>query len=368
MRAPIYLSLMNNCTEIAEPELGRDGLDAQESDHQTSLAKRFEGALAHCKVETECLDNRLWDELPERERTARLIGAMGSQSKAARYRDCYVNAIPVDCPACLEKYFSRYSCTLRYCEHCGQWHFSRLMRKYREPISKLIAEGRRRGKTLAMLTFTIRAYDRMPERDEPRRLLQLVRKLFRALGLPDKEWGCIFAVETGHELAVKHPGRKAEGWNLHVHALYYGPYLNWSDGIQRWKELTAGQGQGFYIKQCPSWRRDPERAVRRALVHHFGYILKPAAVTAERIAALEVLFSGIRRVHALGLFYRLPKSETPIPGPRCPKCGHALPLNLRAWHKSERVPVSELEAEGRRDWRAVKRELGRALAFGGRAP
>jgi hypothetical protein len=242
------------------------------------------------------------------------------------------------------------------------------MRKYREPISKLIAEGRKRGKTLAMLTFTIRAYDRMPERDEPRRLLQLVRKLFRALGLPDKEWGCIFAVETGHELAVKHPGRKAEGWNLHVHALYYGPYLNWSDGIQRWKELTAGQGRGFYIKQCPSWRRDPERAVRRALVHHFGYILKPAAVTAERIAALEVLFSGIRRVHALGLFYRLPKSETPIPGSRCPKCGHALPLNLRAWHKSERVPVSELEAEGRRDWRAVKRELGRVLAFGGRAP
>jgi hypothetical protein len=96
--------------------------------------------------------------------------------------------------------------------------------------------------------------------------------------------------------------------------------------------------------------------------------MKPAAVTGERIAALEVLFSGIRRVHALGGFYRLPKVQKDVVNPRCPKCGQDLPINLRAWHKSERQSVADLEAQGRRDWRSVQKEIGRAHAFGGRAP
>jgi hypothetical protein len=180
-------------------------------------------------------------------------------------------------------------------------------------------------------------------------------------------WGGIFAVETGHELAIKHPGRKADGWNLHVHVLYYGPYLDQAVGLDLWKELLGDSG-GFRVKQCPGWRMNPERAVRRALIHHFGYIMKPAAVSAERIAALEVLFRSIRRVHALACFYHLPKTEKQIANPRCPKCGQDLPINLRAWHKNERVGVASLEADGRRDWREVKAELGRARAFGGAAP
>jgi hypothetical protein len=360
---------MNNCPELAEPELMQVLPDTVAGDRQQSLAERFEEALTQCKAVAECLENLLWQDLPEREKTARLLDAMVSRSKATRYRDCHTSGIPVDCTACGERYFSDYCCTLRYCEFCGYWHFSRLMEKYREPVSKLILEQpTQQGRTLAMLTFTVRAYDRMPEPDEARQLNKLVRRWFSRILSDDVVWGCIFAVETGHELAVRHPGREADGWNLHVHVLYYGPFLDWSIGVELWKELTAGQGQGFYIKQCPGWRRNPGQAVRRALLHHFGYIMKPAAVSGERIAALEALFSGIRRVHALGAFYRLPKSEERFLNPRCPKCGRDLPINLRAWHRSERVPIVDLEAQGRRDWRAVMRELGRVLVFRGRAP
>ena len=334
-----------------------------------SLAVRFNEALARCKDEAGCLDNLLWEELDEREKVARILSAMGSDSKAQRFRDCKVTGIRVDCVACGEKYFSRCRCTLRYCEDCGPWHFSRIMEKYREPIFRLIAEQpSQHGRTLAMLTYTVRAYDRMPEPTEPRRLNKLVRRWFARLMPKRTFWGCVSAVEVGYELAVKHPDREAGGWNLHVHVLYYGPYLDWVAGLELWKELTAGDGQGFYIKQCPGWRKNPDQAVRRALAHHFGYIMKPAAVSAERIAGLEVLFSGIRRVHALGCFYRLPKAQKVVMNPRCPKCGQDLPINPRAWHKSERVFVIDLEAEGRRDWRAVEAENRRAQAFGGRAP
>jgi hypothetical protein len=363
--------MTNNCLAVPESELSQDRPDIEAGDEQQRLAERFEEALARCKDEAGCLDDSLWEELDEREKGARLLAAMGFASKATRYRDCHVTGVPVDCPACRERYFSRYRCTLRYCEHCGPLHFSRLLEKYREPISRLIAEQpSQQGRTLAMLTFTVRAYDRMPDPSEPRRLLKLVRRWFRRV-MPEGTrwvWGCIYAIETGHELGVKHPGRTADGWNLHVHVLYFGPYLDWTAGLELWKELTAGDGQGFYIKQCPGWRKNPDQAVRRALVHHFGYILKPAAVSGERIAALEVLFSGVRRVHALGCFYRLPKVQKDVVNPRCPKCGQDLPINLRAWHKNERVRIADLEGQGRMDWRAVESEIRRAQAFGGRAP
>jgi len=361
--------MMNNCLQLAEAEFIEDLPENEAADAPQSLAERFEVALAQCKVEADCLDESVWEELPRREKAARLLNAMGKQAKAARFRDCHVTAVPVDCAACGEKYFSRYRCTLRYCEYCGPLHFSRLMEKYREPISRLISEQpSQRGHTLAQLTFTARAYDQIPDPDQPRRLMKLVRRWFKRMMPEAALWGCIFAVETGHELAVKHPDRKADGWNLHVHALYYGPFLDWQSGLDLWKQLTDCEGQGFYIKQCSGWRKKPERAVRRALIHHFGYIMKPAAVSAERIAALEVLFSGIRRVHALGCFYRLPQNEKTLASPKCPNCGENLPINLRAWQKGERVPVRTLEAEGRRDYRAVEAEMRRARAFGGRSP
>ncbi len=365
--------MTNNCLElvVTKPEPMSECSETQPCEGGHRLADRFEVGLAQCKVEAECLNNALWEELPGREKVARLLCSMGFQSKATRFRDCHATGIPVDCLTCGEKYFSRYRCTLRYCEYCGPWHFSRLMEKYYEPITSLIeSQPSHRGRTLAKLNFTIRAYDRIPDPSEARRLLKLVRRWFYGIMRKGSHgvWGCIFAVETGHELTVKHPGRKAGGWNLHIHVLYYGPFLDWAAGLRFWTELTNGDGQGFYIKQCPGWRRNPKQAVRRALTHHFGYVLKPAAVSAERIAALEVLFSGIRRVRALGCFYRLPQPKQAVVNACCPKCGQNLPVNLRAWHRSARFPVGDLEAQGRRDFREIEREIRRARVFGGNSP
>ena len=365
--------MTNKCIEldVSQSEPFGECTDNQTGERRESIAERLKRTVEQCKVEAECFDGLDWNDLPCRERVARLLAAMGFHSKGQRYRDCQATGIRVDCRACGERYFSRYRCTLRYCEHCGPWHFSRLMEKYLEPIASLIkSQPAQRGRTLAKLNFTIRAYDRMPDTSEPRRLLKLVRRWFHSHKIMPKgaHWGCILAVETGHELAVKHPGRKAGGWNLHVHVLYYGPFLDWEAGLRLWRELTEGDGQGFYITQCSGWRKNPERAVRRALIHHFGYIMKPAAVSAERIAALEVLFSGIRRVRELGCFHGLPKPQPKADNARCPKCGEVLPLNLRAWHRSERFPVTHLEAEGRRDFRQIQAEIRRALAFGGAGP
>jgi len=311
-----------------------------------------------------------WNELPEREKYARILEAMGLQSKAERARDCHVKGIPGDC-ACGLKYYNRYRCTLRFCPFCGDWHYARLMERYAGPIADYIcANGGGLDSTLAMLTLTIRADGEMPHSDKVRWLMKCVRRWFKAIVPSGRKWGAIFAVETGHELPVKHPGRKAGGWNLHVHALYFGPYLDFGKkgeqggpAGQLWRKVTQGEGKVIGIKQCPGWRKNPRAAVAKALSHHFGYILKPAAESGERLAALEILFSGVRRVHGVGAFYRLKKPKKASPA--CPKCGAQLHINSRAWHKSERFPVDLLEREGRRDLSELRRECAQSRAFGG---
>ena len=310
-----------------------------------SLVERFEETLRQCQVLPE------WAELPDRQKTAQLLEGVGFKAKAERWRSCHVEAVPVDCrnPDCDLKGFARYQCTLRSCPYCGRVHFDRLMYRYCQPIADLIdRQPTQRGRTLAMLTLSIRSTGRMPHPDDAKHLNRLVRRWFKAVVPKGSFWGALFTIEVGHELAVKHPGRSASGWNLHVHALYYGDFLDWKRSLLLWKELTKGEGQGLYIKQCLDWRRDFKTAVRRALVHHFGYILKPAGVSPERIAALEVLWTGVRRVHSVGAFYQLPKPPKKEPRP-CPKCGHTLPVKFTAWKKGERFPVALLEAEGRRD-------------------
>lgn len=312
-----------------------------------------------------------WLELPEREKYARILEAMGLQSKAERSRDCHDKGIPGSC-ACGLEYFNRYRCTLRFCSFCGDWHYARLMERYAGPIADYIcAHGGGLDGTLAMLTFTIRAGGEMPHPDKARWLMKCVRRWFKKIVPMTRKWGAIFAVETGYELPYKHPDRKAAGWNLHVHALYFGPYLAFGHkgeqggpAGQLWRKVTQGEGVVIGIKQCPGWRHNPREAVAKALSHHFGYILKPAAESGERLAALEILFSGVRRVHGVGVFYRLPKPAKRA-SPICPKCGASLPMNLRAWHKSERFSVAWLERDGRRELSELRRQYGRARVFGG---
>lgn len=409
--------MTNNFGSVEDSELvAGPGSNGQGSDEQgvevageaTTLAQRFEAAVEECKLVAECIDETLWPDLPERERVARLLTAVtGSTSKAERYRDCEKQAIPVVCSRCEAKYYTRYRCTLRFCERCGPWHFMRLMEKYREPIARLVkGQASQRGRTLAKLTFTLRARDEMPDQSEPRRLNKLVGQCFARIhdrcrcghvktfhvaspragrvcyqrcaeagcscarfsaAEAKPLWGCIFAVETGHEAARKHPGRAAGGWNLHVHALFYGPFINQAEAMNVWEALL-GYRAGIRIEQCPGWKRNPDRAVQNALVHHFGYLMKPAADSPERIAALEALFRGTRRIHAKGRFYRLQSEPRNLGGPCCPRCREPLPINLRHWQKSERRAVEALEAEGYQDLRAVTRKLLRAQVLGARSP
>ena len=122
-----------------------------------------------------------------------------------------------------------------------------------------------------------------------------------------------------------------------------------------WKE--ACEGTTFHgsfiisIKQAGSFAG--------GLAHALKYAGKFLSKDPKRLAALELAFHGVRRVHTLGAFYNaLPKPEAEAEEPKscdpsCPDCGAAL------IGKGPLVPIFVLKREGCVDLDEAKRKAAR---------
>lgn len=106
---------------------------------------------------------------------------------------------------------------------------------------------------------------------------------------------------------------------------------------------------------------------RQALAHALQYPAKfLSQSTPKRLAQLEAAFHGTRRFSTGGAFYRLecerePGQDSPIGS--CPLCGARLCEIVEPW-----VPRFALEAEGRLDVAAVRRQVTRGRILARAAP
>lgn len=306
-----------------------------------------------------------WSRLGPRGAVARLLWEGGLRSKAKRFGDCCLWGRRLGCPN-EHLYFAKVRCDLRFCADCGPRLYARLYRRYAARLEAFFA-GRVHSTemVLARVTISKRASGSVPTAEEIKSFNQQVRRLFHRLNRPDspKSYGLLFVDEFGAEKGGRMAGRKAGGLNLHVHGLYYGPFIRQEVWKSWWLDQTAGEGQGFYISVVKGWRRDPSKGVRQALAHMLKYIRKSPAISSERIAALEIAFSGVRRVHVLGLFFKLKRVEEgegrELPKRACPKCGEQLsPVGSLVFS------VEQLRSEGYQDLEFVEYQEGRRRIFG----
>lgn len=101
--------------------------------------------------------------------------------------------------------------------------------------------------------------------------------------------------------------------------------------------------------------------------HALKYPSKFFGAVPARLVDLEVAFDGVRRVHALGVFYnpkieREPGEEGPREVGHCPICGDLLP-DAPGYHF-----IDDLQREGRRAVDVVRTEAGRAKVLTGAGP
>jgi len=145
------------------------------------------------------------------------------------------------------------------------------------------------------------------------------------------------------------------GSEMCIRDSYYGPYLPHSQVLDAWEKETKDSLRA----SIQSARGD----FRKALYHLLKYVSKPPGDDPRHLAQLEAAFSGVRRVHTLGLFYNPNLLEKGDPKElKCPHCdGHLFVVGVYC-------SIGDLESSGLRDIETVRRETGRERVFGRAGP
>lgn len=250
------------------------------------------------------VDESLFDR---QEQLAFALEGIGLERKAIRHRNCNRTWNAWSCTACGEKtYTAIATCDLRVCVSCQRRQGKELAAKMRARVESL---EQRKGWRLRLLTLTIRTEGQ----EDMERALDLMgralpkfwRKVLKVDGA-----GAMFAMEAG----------ELKG-NIHVHGLYWGPWVDQKELSSEWEKLTGGskvvhvtlaRGKGAVAEVCK-------------------YVCHPA-LRVEIQAHLEKALQGKRRIRTYGCFYGCePTPEDERETRRtCPCCGVVGELELTA--------------------------------------
>jgi hypothetical protein len=177
--------------------------------------------------------------------------------------------------------FSPVYCDLRYCPRCGGRQFARLIEKYL-PIVRAIISQKRPGHRLRLITLTSRNTGTLTP-EQIKRLNLDAKKTLKRLLPKDSSSGALWCDEVGYE-----------NTNLHAHVLLYGPYIAQDDLARVWNEVSGNQVVHIRDASGGGWKE---------LLYMLKYVSKPPGKDPKFIGSLEVAFHGVRRVHAIGVFY-----------------------------------------------------------------
>jgi ribosomal protein S27AE len=198
--------------------------------------------------------------------------------------------------------FSPVYCDLRYCPRCGGRQFARLIEKYL-PIVKAIIAQKRPGHRLRLITLTSRNTGTLTP-EQIKRLNLDTKKTLKRLLPKDSACGALWCDEVGYE-----------NTNLHAHVLLYGPYIAQDDLARVWNEVSGNQVVHIRDASGGGWKE---------LLYMLKYVSKPPGKDPQFIGSLEVAFHGVRRVHAIGVFYNFSGDDTDSEKSewsKCPHCG-----------------------------------------------
>ena len=270
----------------------------------------------------ESFDDDDHRDLEFREHVAEVLLFNFLGQKADRYIDCGRRGFRLRCEGEEHhEFFSALYCDLRFCLRCAPRRFARLYAKH-AGVLDFVRRSPRRSFLLREITLTS-ANTGVLASEQIKKFNKDVKKTLKLLMKGVEGWGALCVDEVGFN-----------NTNLHVHILFYGPYIEQERLAAIWKKVSGHQ---------VAWISKARVSGARALLHLMKYVSKPPADDPEIIGQLEVAFHGTRRVHALGLFHNFSRGDADAVDSEwqcCPKCGAKLTV-VRGL-----ALVSQLRSEG----------------------
>ncbi len=236
----------------------------------------------------------------------------GRHKDASRFKECGVS-VKIFCANCGETKKVPYYCMRRYCPQCARRYSNKIQIKLYKRLKGLRAfENSESRYKLRMITLTIRT-----DGDYAGALCKVgdtLPKLWRNMLARDK-----------FGMKIKKGGDIATGWinsiefgpktlNVHVHGVYWGPFIRQHDLSEEWKRLTG------------SCVVDIRKADNKSLREVVKYASNFSKVSPEGVVIIAEHLEGKRRIRTYGVF-RGVESEVVedlkiITGDTaCPKCG-----------------------------------------------
>jgi len=158
----------------------------------------------------------------------------GYETAFSSLETCSETSFWVACCDCGHRWEVERTCDLRICPRCESSRKSRVIRKYKEEVLDKMNPGH-----IRFITLTKENVQNL-HRSDIRELRNDFNKLRRKQLFPDKEgsksvfgskmWGGIYAIEINHT---------SNGWNLHMHILYEGYYIDQENLSRAWEEITG---------------------------------------------------------------------------------------------------------------------------------
>jgi hypothetical protein len=238
------------------------------------------------------------------------------------------------------------SCQLRTCPDCAHRETARLLARYMPTMQQYFDHPHRPNWRFSKIVFTtaISLFDGDIQ-EQIKDIYDHIREVLE-IALRTHQTGRISFSDTGTLLSHEFG---PNGLKLHVHALFYGPYLRRDELIRLWEKRTgywnvsiSGVGNGGRLDDLPD-------AVAETIKYTAKFWKRTAKgeivyVNPEVVPVLHKAIAGSRRVRSWGLFYNI---QEPDEKAYCPVCEAPLTLMRKsewdAWSQTGFMP-DELRA------------------------
>lgn len=203
---------------------------------------------------------------------------------------CGKKVVKLVCQDCGMEYWVKIGCGLRTCPACA--------RLFRRKVTRELWQVAKNLEESIVYKFRHITFGYGIDGDR-RTVIKKCKKIFKKIWrniLDKRNAGAIATVEFGPERG-----------SIHLHCLYFGPYVTRERLQREWKRLTIDK-----------WYVDIRQVQGRKAVNEVcKYIVKPASTSVDPFE-IEQALKGLRRLMTYGCFYnRLGKSESV----KCFKCG-----------------------------------------------
>ena len=199
---------------------------------------------------------------------------------SARMSDCG-SPRGLYCACCGHKKVVKYWCMSRFCLSCARRFNGMMYQKIKARYEWLKSRQEVAGYGLKLITLTIKTDGDVKGAMEKLKFLpKLWNKILKKKSDGKVRSGLVTAYEFGKQ-----------SLNLHIHGLYYGPYISQKLVSDTWYHLT-----GSYVV-------DIRKADDYAIYEIIKYTADLTKLSPEQILTLVGVMDGKRRIRTYGVFY-----------------------------------------------------------------